>query len=228
MAVEAAKPADLPKLLEGLNRLAKADSMVQVSSDNGQHVIAGAGELHLDICINDLEELSGVTVKRSQPVVAYKESIETESSQVCLAKSGNKHNRIYMTAEALPAELVEDIEEGRVNSVQDVNERARILVDKYGWQKEEAKKIWCFGLEGKGSTMLVDCTKGVQNLGDLKEMIIAGFQWVTTEVRIFEFIYFLFIFLLCLFMLFVCAIDNMGERWKGKSENEKKKGKFVK
>ena len=33
---------------------------LQCSSENGQHIIAGAGELHLEICLNDLQELAGV------------------------------------------------------------------------------------------------------------------------------------------------------------------------
>lgn len=32
--------------------------------------------------------------------------------------------------------------------------------------------------------MLVDCTKGVQNLHDIKDVIVAGFQWASEEVCI--------------------------------------------
>ncbi len=63
VAVDVCQAADLPKLLEGLTRLAKSDPMVQVTQDNGQHIIAGAGELHLEICLKDLEDLSGVAFK---------------------------------------------------------------------------------------------------------------------------------------------------------------------
>ena len=63
VAVEVQNPAELPKLLEGLNRLAKSDPMVQVSIENGQNVVAGAGELHLEICLKDLEDFAGVKIK---------------------------------------------------------------------------------------------------------------------------------------------------------------------
>lgn len=57
VAVEAKNPADLPKLVEGLKRLAKSDPMVQcIIEESGEHIIAGAGELHLEICLKDLEE----------------------------------------------------------------------------------------------------------------------------------------------------------------------------
>jgi elongation factor 2 len=52
VAVEARNPADLPKLVEGLKRLAKSDPMVQcIIEESGEHIIAGAGELHLEICL---------------------------------------------------------------------------------------------------------------------------------------------------------------------------------
>ena len=57
VAVEAKNPSDLPKLVEGLKRLAKSDPMVQCSiEESGEHIVAGAGELHLEICLKDLEE----------------------------------------------------------------------------------------------------------------------------------------------------------------------------
>lgn len=52
VAVEPKNPADLPKLVEGLKRLAKSDPMVQcINEESGEHIVAGAGELHLEICL---------------------------------------------------------------------------------------------------------------------------------------------------------------------------------
>merc|ERR1712058_90367 len=57
VAVEPKNAQDLPKLVEGLKRLSKSDPLVQCSTDkSGQHIIAGAGELHLEICLKDLKE----------------------------------------------------------------------------------------------------------------------------------------------------------------------------
>ena len=57
VAVEAKNPSDLPKLVEGLKRLSKSDPMVQcIIEESGEHIVAGAGELHLEICLKDLEE----------------------------------------------------------------------------------------------------------------------------------------------------------------------------
>lgn len=63
VAVDVSKPADLPRLLEGLKRLAKSDPMLQVSNEGGQNIVSGAGELHLEICMSDLRDYSGVPIK---------------------------------------------------------------------------------------------------------------------------------------------------------------------
>ena len=43
-------------MVPGLKRLAKSDPMVQCQiEETGEHIIAGAGELHLEICLKDLQ-----------------------------------------------------------------------------------------------------------------------------------------------------------------------------
>lgn len=48
----------------------------------------------------------------SEPVVTYKETIKSESKQMCLAKSANKLNRIFGKMSPLGDELTNDIENG--------------------------------------------------------------------------------------------------------------------
>merc|ERR1712241_541139 len=133
VAVEPKNPQDLPKLVEGLKRLAKSDPMVQcIIEESGEHIIAGAGELHLEICLKDLEEdHAQIPLKKSDPVVSYKETVTEESSQVCLSKSPNKHNRIFCTASPLGDELSQAIEDDKITSKQEFKIRGRYLADKY-------------------------------------------------------------------------------------------------
>lgn len=86
--------------------------MVQcVIEESGEHIIAGAGELHLEICLKDLEEdHAQIPLKKSDPVVSYRETVSDESSQMCLSKSPNKHNRLFMKAVPMPDGLPEDID----------------------------------------------------------------------------------------------------------------------
>ncbi|KAL1124170.1 hypothetical protein AAG570_001940 [Ranatra chinensis] len=170
VAVEPKNPADLPKLVEGLKQ------------ESGEHIIAGAGELHLEICLKDLEEDHAcIPLKKSDPVVSYRETVSDISNQMCFSKSPNKHNRLFMKACPMPEGLAEDIDSGKVTPRDEFKARARFLTEKYDYDLTEARKIWSFGPEGSGPNLLIDCTKGVQYLNEIKDSIVAGFQWATKE-----------------------------------------------
>merc|ERR1712117_168856 len=183
IAVDCKNPSDLPKLVEGLKRLAKSDPMVQcIIEESGEHIIAGAGELHLEICLKDLEEdHAQIPLKKSDPVVSYRETVSEESTQMCLSKSPNKHNRLFMKAAPLPDGLAEDIDNGEITPRQEPKERARVLAEKYEMDVNEVRKIWCFGPDGQGPNIVTDCTKGVQYLQEIKDSVVAGFQWASKE-----------------------------------------------
>jgi len=183
VAVEPKNPSELPKLVEGLKRLAKSDPMVQcIIEESGEHIIAGAGELHLEICLKDLEEdHAQIELKKSDPVVSYRETVSEESNQTCLSKSPNKHNRLFMKAVPMPDGLADDIDKGEVAPRQDFKIRGRYLADTYDYDVGEARKIWCFGPDTNGPNLLMDVTKGVQYLNEIKDSVVAGFQWATKE-----------------------------------------------
>jgi len=183
VAVEPKNPADLPKLVEGLKRLAKSDPMVQcIIEESGEHIIAGAGELHLEICLKDLEEdHAGIPLKKSDPVVSYRETVSEESSEVCLSKSPNKHNRLYMTASPLPDGLAAAIEDNKVTPRDDPKARKTTLCKEFEFDATDAMRIWAFGPETTGPNLLIDTTKGVQYLNEIKDSCVAGMQWASKE-----------------------------------------------
>ena len=83
----------------------------------------------------------------------------------------------------MPEGMAEDIDSGAISVNQDKKERSRYLTDHYGYDATEMRKIWAFGPEGSGPNILVDVTKGQQNMGDIRDAIVAGYQWATSEVR---------------------------------------------
>mmetsp|Transcript_14451 Transcript_14451/g.14500 ORF Transcript_14451/g.14500 Transcript_14451/m.14500 type:complete len:836 (+) Transcript_14451:39-2546(+) len=182
VAVKPKNAADLPKLVDGLKKLSKSDPLVQCSSEEtGEHIIAGCGELHVEICLNDLTDFAGIEIIKTDPVVTYKETVQATSNQVCMSKSPNKHNRLYVTAEPFASGLAEDVEKGDIAPNTEPKMRAKLLQDKYGWDSNDAKKIWCFGPETTGANILVDATKGIQYMNEIKDSMEAGFQWATKE-----------------------------------------------
>merc|ERR1719476_1169317 len=149
VAVKPKDGKDLPKLVEGLKKLSKSDPLVVCTTEeSGEHVIAGCGELHVEICLKDLrEEYAQCDFIMSDPVVSYRETVNETSSQTCLAKSPNKHNRIYLQAEPMSEELCQDIEDGKLGPKAEAKERARTFREKYDWDENAARKIWCWGPE---------------------------------------------------------------------------------
>ncbi|KAK8540536.1 hypothetical protein V6N13_056674 [Hibiscus sabdariffa] len=150
VAVQCKVASDLPKLVEGLKRLAKSDPMVVCTiEESGEHIVAGAGELHLEICLKDLQEdfMGGAEIIKSDPVVSFRETVLERSCRTVMSKSPNKHNRLYMEARPLEEGLGEAIDEGRIGPRDDPKIRSKVLAEEFGWDKDLAKKIWCFGPE---------------------------------------------------------------------------------
>jgi len=180
-AVEPKNSADLPKLVEGMKRLSKSDPMVLCyTEESGEHIIAASGELHLEICLQDLQkDFMGTEVKVSDPVVSFRETCQGKSDQTCLAKSANKHNRLYLEAEPLGPELSLAIDDKEIHAGADSKLQGRKLADEFGWDVTEARKIWAFGPEGTGPNTFVDTTKGVNYLMEIKESVVGGFAWAS-------------------------------------------------
>jgi len=135
----------------------------------------------LEICLKDLQEFTGIDIKINEPIVSYRETVFDESHVTCLSKSSNKHNRLFMRAEPLGTELSNEIEAGTISEKDDAKVRGRILCEKYGWEALDARKIWCFGPDAGGANILLDQTKGIQNLNEIKDSCVAAFQWATNE-----------------------------------------------
>merc|ERR1712054_125460 len=183
VAVKAKDGKDLPKLVEGLKKLSKSDPLVICTTEeSGEHVIAGCGELHVEICLKDLrDEYAGCDFVMSDPVVSYRETVQDNSSITCLAKSPNKHNRIYLVAEKISEELCKAIEDGTVGPKADPKERMKTLRDKFEMDENAARKIWAWGPETEGANIICDVTQGVQYVAEIKEHVTSGFQWTTKE-----------------------------------------------
>jgi len=144
--------------------------------------VAGAGELHLEVCLKDLREdfMKGAPIKVSNPVVSFCETVAEKSPMTIISKSPNKHNRIYMEAEPLNVETINAIEGGEVTMEQEMKERARILADECKWDVADARRIWCFGCPPDGkANALVDTTKAVQYLNEIKDSMVGAFTQVS-------------------------------------------------
>jgi len=83
-------------------------------------------------------------------------------------------------------ELTIEIENGTIKANEDIKVTARTLIDKYDWDQHDARKLWTFGPENSGPNLLVDQTKAVQYLNEIRDSMESAFQWVTKEGVIAE------------------------------------------
>ena len=84
VAVEPKSKADQDKLGNGLARLSDEDPTFRVTSDEetGQTLIAGMGELHLEIIVDRLKREFNVDANVGRPQVAYRETVSKPAEKV--------------------------------------------------------------------------------------------------------------------------------------------------
>ncbi len=177
VAVEAKHTKDLPKLIEVLRMISKADPSIQVAinQETGENLMSGMGELHLEITEYRIRKEHGVDITTSEPIVVYRESVSKKSPHSFEGKSPNKHNRFYIEAEPLDSKIVKALYSNEIpsNAKKYRKEIAKALQD-LGMDKEIAKGV--FGI--KGSNIITDVTKGIQYLSETHELIAQSFEEV--------------------------------------------------
>jgi elongation factor G len=159
VAVEPKTRADQDKLGTALSRLAQEDPSFNVSTDQetGQTIIAGMGELHLEIIVDRMKREFGVEANVGKPQVAYRETITIPAKGVERYKRQTGGRGQYGHAEleiapapgegfvfenkitggAIPREFIKPIEEG----VRDAMERGFLA----GYELVDIKVDLVFG-----------------------------------------------------------------------------------
>ncbi len=188
VAVEPKSMKDLPKFVGALHSLAKADASLEVSTnqETGEALLAGMGELHLEITVYRLEEEQGIKVSVSDPIVVYRESISLDNKgRAFEGKSPNRHNRFYIETEPLPDDVTQAMREGIFGDGAVRNQDAKEVGNKFaefGMDKDLMRKVYAI----HGTNVLVNDTKGIQNLHETRELIIEGFNDVCKKGPVAE------------------------------------------
>ena len=175
VAIEAKHMKDLPKLVEVLRMVAKADPSIQVEINNetGEHLLSGMGELHLEITIYRIVNDHKIEIKSSPPIVVYRENIKRMGGPF-EGKSPNKHNRFFVEVESLPDNIINAMKAGEIQvegKIKDAKELAAKLQE-LGMDREEARGVVSFA----GHNIFIDATKGIQYLNEVIELCKQGFE----------------------------------------------------
>jgi len=175
MAIEAKYTKDLPKLIEVLRLIAKADPSIQVeiNQETGEHLISGMGELHLEVTIYRIVNDYKVEIETSEPLVVYRETVDHKGGPF-EGKSPNKHNKFYIEVEPLQEEVVKAILSGDVPQGDRFKDKKSITkkLEDLGMDHDEARKFEVV----KGPNMLLDMTWGIQYLNETMELVKQAFN----------------------------------------------------
>ena len=108
LAIEPKTKADQDKLGMAIGKLIQEDPTLKVNTDpdTGQTILAGMGELHLEIIVDRMQREFGVTANVGKPQVAYRETIRTraEAEGRFVRQSGGRgqYGHVKIRVEPLP------------------------------------------------------------------------------------------------------------------------------
>ena len=170
VAIEAKSTADLPKLVDVLRTIAKADPSIEIeiNQETGEHLMSGMGELHLEITQYRIVIEHKVPITASEPIVVYRECVAGKGGPF-EGKSPNKHNRFYMEVEPLEEKIVQAIHDGAIPSGQRIKDSKALAkqLEELGMSRDEAKSVtWI-----QNMNVLLDMTKGIQYLHETMELV---------------------------------------------------------
>ncbi|WP_412516728.1 elongation factor G [Actinomadura madurae] len=121
VAIEPRSKADVERLGAAVQRLSEEDPSFQVHDEDGQTVIGGMGELHLEILIDRMKEEYGVEANVGRPRVAYRETVRRAVERVDLThrkQSGGKgqYAKVQISVEPIEDgyEFVNRVTGGRI------------------------------------------------------------------------------------------------------------------
>jgi elongation factor 2 len=177
VAVEAKNTKDLPRLVEVLRMISKADPsiQVQINQETGENLMSGMGELHLEITEYRIRNDHKLDIVCSEPIVVYRECVSKLTPHEFEGKSPNKHNRFYVTVEPLPDAVIKALYNNEIpDNVKKFKKEALKILTDLGMEKDVAKGV--FGINGMN--MIADVTKGIQYLFETRDLIKEAFDEV--------------------------------------------------
>ncbi len=175
LRVEPKTKADQEKMGMALNRLAQEDPTFRVSTDQetGETIIAGMGELHLEIIVDRMKREFSVETNVGKPQVAYRETIlgNAEVEGKYIKQSGGRGNYGHVRIKVKPMDMSlskEDIEDLPKNT------------------KREAHFEFVNTIKGGAipQEYIPACEKGFRE--GLDRGVLAGFKMVDVSVELWD------------------------------------------
>ena len=158
IAIEPKHPKDLPKLVDILKQLTIEDPnlIVKIDEESGETIVAGMGVLHLDVATHRIQDTK-IEIITSEPLINYRETVKG-SCEAIMAKSPNRHNKLFMRVEPLEPNIAQMLRTGEISDLKD-KKVVSDLLKKEGWDTDTIKRVMRYDSRGN---VLINGTKGVQ------------------------------------------------------------------
>ncbi|MBU1976007.1 MAG: elongation factor EF-2 [Nanoarchaeota archaeon] len=180
-AIEAKRPADLPKLIEVLIQIGKEDPniKIEINHETGEHLMSGMGELHLEVIENRIKSEKHVEIQSSPPIVVYREAITKNSGAPFEGKSPNKHNKLYFIVEPLDPELAQAIRENKIpeGRIKKKDPAMWKVFEDAGMDSKTSRKV----KDVYHGNIFIDGTRGIVHIGEIIEMVLDSFEGVMNK-----------------------------------------------
>lgn len=177
IAIEPKHPKDLPKLVDILRQLTIEDPnlVVKIDEESGETIVAGMGVLHLDVAVHRIQDAK-CDIITSEPLINYRETVKGGCDAV-MAKSPNRHNKIFMKVEPLEPAIAHMLRTGEISDMKDKKVVSDLLKEA-GWDTDTIKRVMRWDSRGN---VLINGTKGVQFVNESTDSINSGFDDVMKE-----------------------------------------------
>lgn len=174
LRIEPKTKADQEKMGMALNRLAQEDPTFKVSTDQetGETIIAGMGELHLEIIVDRMKREFSVEANVGKPQVAYRETInsQSEAEGKYIKQSGGRGNYGHVKIKVKPmVALTKD----------ELEDLPKNVKRSEGFEFINSIKGGAIPLE-----YITPCEKGFKE--GLDRGILAGFKMVNVSVELWD------------------------------------------
>ena len=174
LRIEPKTKADQEKMGMALNRLAQEDPTFKVSTDQetGETIIAGMGELHLEIIVDRLKREFTVEANVGKPQVAYRETITGNSSAEgkYIKQSGGRGNYGHVKIKVKPMQML---------TKEEVADLPKTVKRSEGFEFVNSIKGGVIPQE-----YIAPCEKGFKE--GLDRGILAGFKMVNVSVDLWD------------------------------------------
>jgi elongation factor 2 len=173
VAVEPEDVKDLPLFDKVIHKLTLEDPNLHfiINKESGEYLLSGMGELHLEVTAYRMQE-AGLKVRISKPIVIYRETISHDyKGPAIMGKSPNKHNKLWITLEKLPDEIIEAIKAEKISEMQTREERQKTL-KQLGWPTDDARNVIAI----EDTNILVNRIKGRQYVEEIIDHVKSGFR----------------------------------------------------